>query len=908
MALIVKDRVQEISTTVGTGTLTLGGAVLGYQSFAAIGNGDTTYYAIFDPVAYDWEVGIGTYTSSGTTLSRDTVLSSSNGGSLVSFVSGTKNVFCTYPSERSVYLDSAGSYPVQNTFNTLNATTATLTAGTVSTTPSSGTDIANKSYVDTVAAAGIHYHTPVFVESPNTAGNLNAVYNQPGGAGVGVGATLTNNGTKAALVIDGVLMTVGKRVLIYNQTNAFQNGVYTVTTVGTPDPGGTNWVLTRATDADTYAPSSPNSLGQGDAFFVTNGDTGAGEGYVCTTVGTITFGTTAITFSQFSSSQVYNAGTGLNLSPATTFNIANTAVTAATYGTASSVGTFTVNAQGQLTNAVNTAIAISSAAVSGLAASATTDTTNASNISSGTLGTSRLSGSYTGITGVGALAAGSLATGFTAVSAPLGGTGQTSYTVGDILYASTSTALSKLADVAVGNALISGGVAAAPSWGKIGLTTHVSGTLPTANGGTNLTSFTADGVVYASSTSALTTGSSLVFDGTNLGIGTTAPIAPLHVALPEVGGEAVRLSWNSGSTTQGAASIGFSTTQSATYSNAVISGQEIDTSDYRGNLLFYTRDTNSDVAPIERMRIDDSGNVGIGTNGLGTTTDTRTVTIASNGYAVLRVNGDYSNTAGEPGGSAVVFAVDGSTARQGLVSFVNTAGTSGDSSTAYTGTASNSMLVGTTGAQVLQLGTNGSVGATLTTTSNFQFDSGYGSVATAYGCRAWVRFDGTASGTWPGGTSTVSRSAGSTTATVTTTTAHGLITGNSVNALTGVAAGTYVVTVTGSTTFTITTVATTVLTNASITFAVTAIEGSGNVSSIVDVSTGNFGINFATAMPDANYGIAALGSGSGGFTGLLSIGTNAPVTTTYVQLQNRTIGASSTSVVNPNVASVAIFR
>jgi hypothetical protein len=101
-----------------------------------------------------------------------------------------------------------------------------------------------------------------------------------------------------------------------------------------------------------------------------------------------------------------------------------------------------------------------------------------------------LSGSYTGITGVGALAAGSLAAGFSAVSASLGGTGQTSYAVGDILFADTGTSLAKLADVAVGNALISGGVAAAPSYGKIGLATHVDGTLPIANGGTGSTSTT----------------------------------------------------------------------------------------------------------------------------------------------------------------------------------------------------------------------------------------------------------------------------------------------------------------------------------------------------------------------------------------------------------------------------------
>ena len=99
------------------------------------------------------------------------------------------------------------------------------------------------------------------------------------------------------------------------------------------------------------------------------------------------------------------------------------------------------------------------------------------------------------------------------VKAISGGTGQTSYAVGDLLYANTTTTLAKLADVATGNALISGGVGVAPSWGKIGLTTHVSGTLPTANGGTNLTSFTANGVVYASSTSALATGSNVTYNG-----------------------------------------------------------------------------------------------------------------------------------------------------------------------------------------------------------------------------------------------------------------------------------------------------------------------------------------------------------------------------------------------------------
>lgn len=106
MPLVVRDRVNETSTTTGTGTFTLAGAVTGFQTFSAIGNGNTTYYAIVLQGGSQWEVGIGTYTSSGTTLSRTTVLSSSNSGSLVNFSAGTKNVFCNYPAGKAVYGDA----------------------------------------------------------------------------------------------------------------------------------------------------------------------------------------------------------------------------------------------------------------------------------------------------------------------------------------------------------------------------------------------------------------------------------------------------------------------------------------------------------------------------------------------------------------------------------------------------------------------------------------------------------------------------------------------------------------------------------------------------------------------------------------------------------------------------------
>ena len=108
--------------------------------------------------------------------------------------------------------------------------------------------------------------------------------------------------------------------------------------------------------------------------------------------------------------------------------------------------------------------------------------------------------------------------GWKTVPATAGGTGQTSYAVGDLIYADTTTTLAKLPDVATGNALISGGVGVAPSWGKIGLTTHVSGTLPIANGGTAKTSFTANEILYGSFSQS----SGLYFDGTSyVGIGTS---------------------------------------------------------------------------------------------------------------------------------------------------------------------------------------------------------------------------------------------------------------------------------------------------------------------------------------------------------------------------------------------------
>ena len=291
MALVIKDRVKQTTTTTGTGTLTLNGTIDGFQTFAAaLSDGDTTYYALLEPSTNNWEVGLGTWTEGSSLLARTTVLASSNSGSAVNLTAQAE-VFITQPAGKAAFFNADGDLDLSRD-------------------PQTALQAATKQYVDTIAAAGIHYHTLVRVEAPS---NLNATYNN---GTAGVGATLTNAGTQAAITIDGVALSSADRVLIYNQTNAAHNGIYTVTTVG---DGASNWVLTRATDADSYGASDPDSLGEGDAFFVKEGDTGAGELYVMNTSGTITFGTTNITFTVIAETAVYSAGNGITLT-GTTFS------------------------------------------------------------------------------------------------------------------------------------------------------------------------------------------------------------------------------------------------------------------------------------------------------------------------------------------------------------------------------------------------------------------------------------------------------------------------------------------------------------------------------------------------------------------------------------------------------------
>ena len=262
MALALADRVQETSTTTGTGTLTLAGAVLGYQSFAVIGNGNTTYYTITN-AAGDWEVGIGTYTSAGTTLSRTTVLSSSNAGSLVSFT-GTLNVFVTYPAGKSVNLNESGvvtGYPItvldsvftlQDNLDTSKQ--AQFQLGSITTATTRAYTLPN---VDTVlaglAVSQTFSNTNVFSNGTNTFGSATGT----GTNGFSSGATTTGN-TKTVNIGTGGL--TGSTTAI---TMGAVAGTSTTTMNGQTDIGGTTTSVNFARVVGAITGAAPIISAQG---------------------------------------------------------------------------------------------------------------------------------------------------------------------------------------------------------------------------------------------------------------------------------------------------------------------------------------------------------------------------------------------------------------------------------------------------------------------------------------------------------------------------------------------------------------------------------------------------------------------------------------------------------------------
>jgi hypothetical protein len=377
--------------------------------------------------------------------------------------------------------------------------------------PTSANDAANKAYVDNTTA-GLNFH--VAAHCASTA-NLTATYDNGTG---GVGATLTNSGTNEAFQLDNHVLEVAERVLIKDQTDQTQNGIYVVTTVG---DGSTPWVLTRATDADN---SPSGEVSYGDFIFIQQGTHG-GSGYILTTTGTVTIGTTNLVYTQFNAGQTVIAGNGLTETTPGTLAI-NTAVTvdlntAQTLTNKTITGTFTGNLTGNADTVTNGVVTTGSYAdpawITSLSKSkvglgnventalstwaGSTNLTTLGTITTGTwtgtaiaianggtgatdAGTARTNlglaigtdvqaynstlaavagGTYTGddsIATVGTVTAGTW--NGTEIGPVYGGTGLTSYATGDIIYASSSNTLSKLAAGTDGYLLtLSSGV---PTW------------------------------------------------------------------------------------------------------------------------------------------------------------------------------------------------------------------------------------------------------------------------------------------------------------------------------------------------------------------------------------------------------------------------------------------------------------
>lgn len=416
--------------------------------------------------------------------------------------------------------------------------------------PVNAKDAATKYYVDSTAV-GLNVLQSVRVA---TAAALPAsTYN-----GTAKTLTATANG---ALTVDGVTVTNNDRILVKNQADAKQNGIYFVVEPGTAI---STWQLSRSEDFDSSAEADPGSY-----VFVTSGNTLSATGWVMSSAPPITLDTSLITWTQFSGVGGYSAGKGLVLS-GSTFHFAKSenytgnsvpfasgeSGIAFTNGPttgqflvagASAVPTFvslsgdaTLSSAGALTianEAVNYAKFQKLPATSILGRAGNTEGTTSSIPAAQNGQVLRRSGNQLAF---GAIDLGVAEAITGTLPATNGGTGIATYAVGDLLVGAASNTLLKIAAVALGNVLISAGTTTSPTWGKVllgGANNHVSGTLAIANGGTGLTSVTNNAIVYGSSnawafTNAMTAGQILL--GNANGVPTPTTVTG-HVTISNTG-------------------------------------------------------------------------------------------------------------------------------------------------------------------------------------------------------------------------------------------------------------------------------------------------------------------------------------------------------------------------------------
>ena len=442
MALALNDRVQQQGTANTTVSFTLTSLVTGFQSFAVIGNGNTTYYSATD-ASGNWEVGIGTYSTTGPTLTRNTILSSSNSGSAVTF-SGVVNVFVTYPSEKSVNLDGSDNVSALGTVSsgTWQGSTVGVAYGGTGVTSSSGANSVmlrdanqnvavnrlNQSNTNTSAAGGVTALTTASSYIHTLSGTGNQTYTMPDATTLSTGvAFLFNNMATGTLTLQD----------------------YASATIGTIPTGGAGAVFltVNATvggtwDLHAYLPEG-----------VTFGTNAFNLGTSVITGGTWNGGTIGTAY----------GGTGLTSFSAANYALYSTSSSALTAGTlpvaagGTNVTSFTANGivYGNGTSAL------------GVTAAGTTGQVLIGNTGSaptwGTISSSLVSSFQTSLSG---LTPSTATTGAVTLAGTLGptsgGTGISSYAVGDLLFANTTTSLDRLTVGANGYVLASNGTA--PAW------------------------------------------------------------------------------------------------------------------------------------------------------------------------------------------------------------------------------------------------------------------------------------------------------------------------------------------------------------------------------------------------------------------------------------------------------------
>ena len=258
MAFVIKDRVKETTTTTGTGTVTLLGAVSGFEAFSAIGNTNTTYYAIVHQSADEWEVGIGTYTLSGTTLARTTVLSSTNSDAAVDFAAGTKDVFVTYPADKAVYVSASPAFINVSVGGALTGVSATFT---------NHVSVNSLAVVGATSIGGALSGVSATFSNHVSANTLAVVgATSIGGALSGVSATFSNHVSANTLGVVGITSIggslVGTSATFSNHVSANTLGVVGITSIGGGFVG-VSAAFSNHVSANTLAVVGITSIGGG---------------------------------------------------------------------------------------------------------------------------------------------------------------------------------------------------------------------------------------------------------------------------------------------------------------------------------------------------------------------------------------------------------------------------------------------------------------------------------------------------------------------------------------------------------------------------------------------------------------------------------------------------------------------